>query len=88
MWEEDPKWQQSQYRLLVWSIVVGVVGGFLLSLGSGDWQAYWVFLEGLGIVLAALGVYGALAWASGHLALKVWSAIKKHKNEIISFFSR
>jgi uncharacterized membrane protein YjjP (DUF1212 family) len=83
MWEEDPRWQQANYRLLVSAVAIGVVGGFVVALWSGDWQPYQVFLEVLGVIVAALCVYAALVWTVGHLALKLWNVVKKlrHKHD-------
>ena len=49
MWEEDPRWQQVSYRLLVSAVAIGVVGGFVVALWSGDWRPYQMFLEVLGV---------------------------------------
>jgi hypothetical protein len=83
MWEEDPRCQQAIYQLLVWTVVVGVVGGFIFSLWSGDWQPYRVLLEFLGVILAALCIYAAGIWTVGHLARKFWNALKRlgHKHD-------
>ncbi len=81
MWEENPKWQQANYRLLVWSIAVGVIFGFFISLWSGDWQPYETFLEALGVILAALCIYAAVIWVIGKLALKFFNRLKKIKND-------
>jgi hypothetical protein len=83
MWEEDPRWQQANYRLLVSAVAIGVIGGFVIALWSGDWQPYQVFLEALGVIVAALWVYAALVWTVGHLALKLWNVVKKlrHKHD-------
>lgn len=77
MWEEDPRWQQANYRLLVWTVVIGLVGGFLLSLYSGDWQPYYVFLRLLGGFAAVLCAYAALVWTIGHLSIKLWRVLRK-----------
>jgi uncharacterized membrane protein YjjP (DUF1212 family) len=83
MWEEDPRWQQANYRLLVWTVVIGVVGGFVFSLWSGDWQPYRGLLEFLGVILAALCIYAAVIWTVGHLALTLPSVLMKlrHKDD-------
>ena len=84
MWEEDPRWQQGNYRLLVSAVAIGVVGGFVVALWSGAWQPYQAFLEVLGVIVAALCVYAALVWAVGHLALNLWNVVKKprHKQDV------
>ena len=76
MWEEDPRWQQANYRLLVSAVAIGVVGGFVVALWSGDWQPYQVILEVLGVIVAALCVYAAFVWTVGHLALKLGNVVK------------
>jgi hypothetical protein len=77
MWEEDPRWQRSNYRLLVWSVAIGLAGSFLISLLSGDWQLFGIFLQFLGVILAALCIYATMVWTVGHLAVKLWSVVKK-----------
>jgi hypothetical protein len=53
MWEEDPRWQQGNYRLLVGSAFVGLLGSFVISLFSGDWEIIQVFLEVLGVIIGS-----------------------------------
>ena len=65
MWEEDPRWQQGNYRLLVGAVVIGLVGNFLISLFSGNWQLFGGFLEVIGVILAALCIYAAFVWNGG-----------------------
>ena len=64
MWEEDPRWQNAQFRVLA----VGVLLLVLLRLGAAlagwDWEPKsfdWVML-GLGL---ALMIYGAAVWTFG-----------------------
>jgi hypothetical protein len=85
MWEEDPRWQQGNYRLLVGSAFVGLLGSFVISLFSGDWEIFQVFLEVLGVILAALCVYAAIVWTLAHLVMKIWRAFRKlgHKHDDI-----
>ena len=77
MWEEDPRWQQANYRLLVGAVVVGLIGSFLISLFSGDWQIVQIFLEILGVILAAICLYAAFVWTVAHLGVMVWRAFKR-----------
>ena len=77
MWEEDPRWQQGNYRLLVGAIVIGLIGSFLISLFSSDWQLFRVFLEVLGVILAALCIYAAIVWIVAHLGVKLWRAFRR-----------
>ncbi len=83
MWEEDPRWQQANYRFLVGAVVVGLAGSFLISLFSGDWELFRVFLEVLGVIVAALCIYAAVVWTAAHLVAKIWRAFRKlrHKHD-------
>ena len=83
MWEEDPRWQQANYRFLVGAVVVGLVGSFLVSLLLGDWEVFRVFLVGLGVILAALCIYAAIVWTVAYLGVKLWRAFRRwgHKND-------
>lgn len=82
MWDEDPRCLQAIYRFLIWAVAVGLGGGFVLSLCSGDWQPYRVFLETLGGFLTVVCVYALVIWIVGHLSLKLSRVLKKfwHKH--------
>jgi hypothetical protein len=77
MWEEDPRWQQANYRLLVGAVVVGLAGSFLVSIFLGDWVIFRGFLMVLGVILAALCIYAAAIWTAAHLVVKMWRAFRK-----------
>ena len=77
MWEEDPRWQQGNYLLLVGAVIIGLVGSFLISLFSGDWQLFGAYLEALGVVLAALCIYAAFVWTVAHLGVKLWKVFRR-----------
>jgi len=83
MWEEDPRWQQGNYRFLVGAVVIGLIGSFFISLFSSDWQLFRVFLEVLGFILAALCIYAAIVWLVAHLGVKLWRVFKGwgHKHD-------
>jgi hypothetical protein len=83
MWEEDPGWQQGNYRLLVGAVIIGLVGSFFISLWSGDWQLFGEFLKVLGVILAALCIYAAIIRAVAHLGVKLWKLFKRfgHKHD-------
>jgi hypothetical protein len=71
MWEEDPRWQEANYRLLLWSVVV--LGGVavLASIFTGDWTFARGCFIGAAIILAALVIYAAVVWTVGHLIVLV-----------------
>ena len=77
MWDEDPRWQQSQYRTLVWAVAIGLIGSSVISIFSGDWQIVIRFLEALGVILAALGLYAAFAWTVAHLGVVLYRKFKR-----------
>jgi uncharacterized membrane protein YeaQ/YmgE (transglycosylase-associated protein family) len=79
MWEEDPRWQQANYRFLVGAVVVGLVGSFLISLFFGDWELFKDFLEALGAILAALCIYAAVVWTVAHLVTKLGRVFKRSR---------
>ena len=81
MWEEDPNWQQANYRLLVWTVVIGVIGGLGVSFWSGNWQPYLSFLEALGVFFAALCIYAGLIWTVGHLGVRLYRVVKKLRHK-------
>jgi len=83
MWEEDPRWQQGNYRLLVGAVVIGLAGSFLISLYSGNWQLFLMFLEVLGVIMAALCIYAAFVWTVTYLGVKLWRVLRKlgHKHD-------
>jgi hypothetical protein len=77
MWEEYPRWQEGNYRLLVWLVIIGVSGTFILSLWTGEWETFFAIVKVLGVLTAALCVYAATLWTVGHLGLFLWSMLKK-----------
>lgn len=77
MWDEDPRVQESIYRVLLWSVVVGLVGGFIVAFWSGEWSYYLMFLEALAIFLVALCLYAALVWSIGDLVRLLWRLARR-----------
>jgi len=77
MWEEDPRWQQANYRLLVGAVGFGLIGYFLLSLFSSDWHYLRIFLEVLGVIAAALCLYAIVVWTGAHLGTLAWRAFTR-----------
>jgi hypothetical protein len=71
MWEEDPRYQQENYRFLVWGVgIIGVLT-LLCSIITGDWALTKDYLTVVLVVLAAVLVYCAIIWAVGHTAAVV-----------------
>jgi hypothetical protein len=63
-WEEDPRWQQAQYRFLLWCLGVGTLLVTALSLWYRDWEPIGYWLAALAVLVAALGLYAALIWTA------------------------
>ena len=81
MWDEDPRWQQALYQVLLWLIGIGIVGGFFVSLSCGDWRAYHEFLRYIAIGCIALCIYAAVVWTVCRLLLKLCVAIKARRQK-------
>jgi len=81
MWDEDPKVVESSYRLLKWSVVVGLIGGFIIALWTGEWTFYGYCLAALGVWVAALAMYVALVWEVGNSARRLWVLIARWKRK-------
>jgi hypothetical protein len=79
MWDEDPKYQKSSYRFLVWGVALVVVGGLVLTLWSGDWASYGQSLTWLAVGFAALCVYAALVWTIGHTIRRTLRWLKRRR---------
>ena len=77
LWEEDPRWQKSYYRLCVWGVIIVVVGGLLVALWSGEWDGYLMVLGGLGVVLGAVCIYSGLVWTVGRVVLRLWRGVRR-----------
>jgi len=69
MWEEDPRWQEANYRFHVF-LVAALTGGVVIwSAWMHEWTmiGYWVL--GLGVLFFALCIYAAIVWTVGHLIM-------------------
>jgi energy-converting hydrogenase Eha subunit H len=66
MWEEDPRYQEANYRFLLFLIAALTVGVAVWSAWEREWTmlGYWVL--GLLAVLLALALYAAAVWVVGH----------------------
>jgi hypothetical protein len=62
MWEEDPRWQEANYRFSIVIVIVGTIGVAIWSAWEQDWSllGYWAMI--LGIILCALLFYGSVVW--------------------------
>jgi hypothetical protein len=80
-WDEDPRFQEAAYRVLVGGVVIVVIAGFMLALVSGEWALYLTVLRFLAAVLLALCVYAALVWIVGQTVKLVWRLVCRLKRK-------
>jgi hypothetical protein len=66
MWEEDPKYQASNCRLLLFGVALATIGVAAWALWEGEWAILGVWLSILGTVFAGLCLYAGLIWCVGH----------------------
>jgi hypothetical protein len=65
MWEEDPRWQAAQFRMVLGSCLFAGLLRIGMAVYLWDWSIGPLDLLGL-TALAALLVYGALVWIVGN----------------------
>jgi hypothetical protein len=82
MWDEDPRCQESIYRLLIWSVGIGLVGGAILAFWADDWSGYKTFLRILALTALALCSYAAVIWVLGHSAKWICRCFQKLKRRL------
>jgi hypothetical protein len=71
MWEEDPRWQQAQYRLFLIIAGVFVVGANLYALWQWDWEVFLQLWIAIGAWLAMLAGYALIARLVGEVCRRV-----------------
>lgn len=62
MWDEDPRWQAAQYRLIVGLLVFTLLCGNLLALVLQDWELFQYTWYGAALVVAPILAYGVIVW--------------------------
>ncbi len=62
MWEEDPRWQEAHYRLVVGLLVFTLLIGNLLALVLQDWELFQYTWYGVALVVAPILAYGVIMW--------------------------
>lgn len=81
IWDEEPRYVEALYPLLVGSLIVAVIGGFALALSSGDWDIYLTFLDFLVAILLALCLYAGLVWTVGKVIKLCWRPARRLKRK-------
>lgn len=72
MWEEDPRWQQAQYRLFLIITGVFLVGANLYALWQWDWEVFLQLWIAIGAWSAMLIGYALIARLIGEICRRVW----------------
>jgi hypothetical protein len=76
MWEEDPRWQQGNYKFLLWCVGISGVLAVLASALTDDWSLARYYFIWLGVVLAALAIYAAIVWTVAH---SIWLVVRLYR---------
>ena len=77
MWEEDPKYQEANYRFLLFLVAALTVGATGWSAIAGDWWLIGYWMLGLAGVALALCIYAAVVWIIGHSVVWLGRAFKR-----------
>ena len=77
MWEEDPKWQESNYRLLVFLVVALTVGVAVWSAWAGEWKMLGCWLLGLAVVFLAFCLYAVAVKGFAHSVIWIIRVYKR-----------
>lgn len=81
MWEEEPRWQEAQFRLLVAGVAVFLV----VTIGYGLFVRDWEFLKAVGTLFgggaAMLVGYAAIVRLIGELCRRRWGQKEAEKVE-------
>ena len=66
MWEEDPRWQEANYRFSIVIVIVATVSVAIWSVWESDWAflGYWMLI--CSVILCALLCYGGAVWLVCH----------------------
>ena len=77
MWEEDPRWQEANYRFSIAIVAVGTVCVALWSAWEREWSllGYWALIWG--VILGALLLYGASVWFACHSVAFICRQLRK-----------
>lgn len=82
MWEEDPRYQEANYRFLLLLIAVLTVGVAIWSAWERHWAMLGNWILGLLVVLLALTLYAAAVWLVCHFIVWIVGVYQRvfHKN--------
>ena len=77
LWEEDPRWQEANYRFLVFLVAVLTVGVVIWSAWMQESTIIGYWFLGLGVLFFALCIYAAIVWTVGHMSLWLGRLFKR-----------
>ena len=77
MWEEDPRYQEANYRFLLFMVAVLTVGVAIWSAVASEWMMLGYWMLGLGVVFLALCLYAAVVWVIGHSVVWIVRVFKR-----------
>ena len=77
MWEEDPRYQDANYRLLLFLIAVLTVGVAIWSAWEREWMMLGYWMLGLLVVFLALALYAAAVWMVGQSIVCICAVCKR-----------
>ena len=82
MYEEDPNWQETNYRFLLILVAIVTVGVAVWSAVVSKWMLLGYWMSGLVSVFLALCLYASVVWGFGHLVLLILKLYKRvsHRN--------
>ena len=82
MWEEDPRYQEANYRFLLFFLAALTIGVAIWSAWEREWMMLGYWTLGLFAVFLALLIYAAVIWLVGHAVARLSRIIKRlfHKN--------
>ena len=77
MWDEDPRWQEGNYRLILGSLRVAFIVGAVLGLVFATWEPLLQFCYLVGAAVGSLFVVWVLpVWLFGKLVDKLRSGVQ------------
>jgi len=76
-WEEDPRYQEGNFKFLVWLVAFATVVIGIASLITGNWEPLGTWLWVLLIGGIAVSIYAGIVWSLGHLVLLAIRALRR-----------
>ena len=82
MWEEDPRWQEANYRFFLFLVAALTVGVAVWSVVESEWAMLGYWMLGLATVFLALCLCAAIVSTIGHSVVWTVRTFKKvfHRN--------